>query len=240
MIVQNNPTPLVVFALIAMVICGILGAMLGLNPFGPSQDVRDELARTQLAVDVRGTENAMSAIETPQAIYAQQTANIAQLTAIPIQQAATQVAGLGAVQNAQIYATQTAIAGDAMNKQLADQATQTTLAWNQQMDGLSAGATATAMAQGQVREQVTGIASFAVVGVGALTLFVWIIVHAFAQAIHARAEEKMAQAQFLAEQRRMVSLRASLQNHNGHKPAHPVPNSLMQNMGDVDKLPKAE
>ena len=64
MIVQNNPTPLVVFALIAMVICGILGAMLGLNPFGPSQDVRDELARTRLAVDVRGTENAMSAIET--------------------------------------------------------------------------------------------------------------------------------------------------------------------------------
>lgn len=240
MIVQNNPTPLVVFALIAMGICGILGAMLGLNPFGPSQDVRNELARTQLAVDVRGTENAMSVIETPQAIYAQQTVVVAQLTAIPVQQTATQVAGLGAIENAQNNAAQTAIAGDAFNKQLADQATQTALAWNQHMDALSAGATATAMAQGQVREQATGVASFAVVGVGVLTLFVWIIVRVFAQAIHARAEEKMAQAQFLAEQRRMVSLRASLQNHNGHKPSYAIPNSLMQNRGDIDKLPKAE
>ena len=234
--VQNNPTPLVVFALIAMVICGILGAMLGLNPFGPSQDVRDEQAR----VDIRATENALSAIEAPQAVYAQQTVVVAQLTAMPIQQTATQAAGLGAVEDAQINATQTAIAGDVMNKQLADQATQTALAWNQQMSAISAGATVTAMAQGQAREQATGFASFLVVGIGALTLFVWIIAHIFAQAVHVRAEEKTAQAQFLAEQRRMLSLRASLQNHNGHKPSHPLPNSLMQNVGDVDKLPKAE
>ena len=238
--IQNNPTPLVVFALIAMVICGILGAMLGLNPFGPSQDVRDEAAKTQMAVAVRGTENAMSAFETPQAVYAQQTAVVAQLTAMPVQQTATQVAGFAEVENAQIHATQTAIAGDALNRQLADQATQTALAWNQQMSAISAGATVTAMAQGQAREQVTGFASFLVVGIGALTLFVWIIAHVFAQAVHVRAEEKMAQAQFLAEQRRMLSLRASLQNHNGHKPSFPVPNSLMQNVSDVDKLPKAE
>lgn len=237
---QNNPTPLVVFALIAMVICGVLGLMLGLDPFGPGQDVRAEQARTQLAVDVRGTENAMSAIETPQAIYAQQTAVIAQLTAMPVQQTATQIAGLAAVENAQIYATQTAIAGDTINKQLADQATQTALAWNQQMSALSAGATLTAMAQDQTRKQATGVASFAVVGLGALTLFVWLIVRTFIQVIYARTEEKIAQAQFLAEQHRMVSLRASLQSHNGYKHSHPVPNSLMQNMGDISKLPKGE
>ena len=236
MIVQNSPTPLVVFALIAMVICGILGAMLGLNPFGPGQEVRDEQAR----VDIRATENALSAIETPQAVYAQQTVVVAQLTAMPIQQTATQAAGLGAVVDAQINATQTAIAGDAMKKQLADQATQIAMAGIQQMEAYSARATATAMAQGQVREQATGVASFLAIGIGALTLFVWIIAHIFAQAIHVRAEEKMAQAQFLAEQRRMLSLRASLQNHNGHKPSYPVPNSLMQNVGDIDKLPKAE
>ena len=234
--VQNNSTPLVVFALIAMVICGILGAMLGLNPFGPGQEVRDEQAR----VDIRATENALSAIETPQAVYAQQTVVVAQLTAMPIQQTATQAAGLGAVVDAQINATQTAIAGDVMNKQLADQATQIAMAGIQQMEAYSARATATAMAQGQVIEQATGVASFAVVGIGVLALFVWITIRAFAQVTHARAEEKMAQTQFLAEQRRMLSLRASLQNHNGHKPSHPLPNSLMQNVGDVDKLPKAE
>lgn len=238
--VQNNSTPLVVFALIAMVICGILGVMLGLNPFGPSQEVRDEAAKTQMAVVVRGTENAMSAIETPQAIYAQQTVVVAQLTAIPVQQSATQVAELDAVANAQIHATQTSIAGDVINKQFADQATHMAMAGIQQLEAQSAQATVTAMAQDQVREQATGVASFFVVGFGALTLFVWIIVRAFAQAMQARAEEKMAQTQFLAEQRRMLSLRASMQNHNGHKPSYSVPNSLMQNVGDVDKLPKAE
>ncbi len=240
MMVQNNPTPLVVFALIAMVVCGALGLMLGLDPFGPGQDVRAEQARTQLAMDVRGTENAMSAIETPQAIYAGQTAVVSQLTAIPVQQTATQVAGLGMVENAQIYATQTSIAGDAINKQFADQVTQTAMVGIQQMEAQSARATVTAMAQGQATKQATGFAGFAVIGIGTLTLFVWVIVRTFVQAIHARAQEKLAQAQFLAEQRRMVSLRASLQNHNGHKPSYPVPNSLMKKSGDIDKMPKAE
>src|SRR5438093_267915 len=99
MMVQNNPTPWVVFALITMVICGILGMMLGLNPFGPSQVVRDQAAQTQMAVEIRGTENAISAMETPQAVYVQQTAIIAQLTAIPVQQAATQVAGFAEVES---------------------------------------------------------------------------------------------------------------------------------------------
>lgn len=238
--VQNNSTPLVVFALIAMVICGALGLMLGLDPFGPGQDVRAEQARTQLAVDVRGTENAMSAIETPQAIYAQQTVVIAQLTAIPVQQTATQVAGLGAVENAQIYATQTSIAGDAINKQFADQATQTAMAGVQQMEAQSARATATAMVQVRVREQATGIAGFVVVGVVTLTICGWFTARVITQTIQARAQEKMAQAQFLAEQRRMVSLRVSLQNHNGHKPSYPIPNSLMKKSGDINKMPKAD
>jgi len=144
------------------------------------------------------------------------------------------------VENAQIIATQTAIAGDAMNKQLADQATQTAIAGNQQVEALKVGATATAMAQDQIREQATGVAGFVVVGIGTLTLCGWVVGRVFNQTVHVRAQEKMAQAQFLAEQRRLASLRASLQSHNGHKPSHPVPNTLIQNLSDVDKMPKAE
>jgi hypothetical protein len=89
--------------------------------------------------------------------------------------------------------TQTAIAGDVINNQFADQATQTAMAGIQQMEAQSARATATAVAQGQVREQATRVVSYAVVGIGTLTLFRWIIIHAITQAIHACTEEKMAQ-----------------------------------------------
>ena len=242
MIVQNNPVPWVVLALVVMGGCILTGMVLGdVGPFNSeTAAAKVQITQTQAAMNAHATQSALELSQTQQAPLVQQTAIVAQMTTVPLQQTATQVAELAAVENAQIYATQTSIAGDAMNKQLVDQATQTSMAWNQQMDAQSARATVTSMAQGQVREQATGVASFAVVGIGTLTLCGWIVARIFTQAIHARAEEKMAQAQFLAEQRRLVSLRASLQNHNGHKPAHPVPNSLMQNMGDVDKLPKAE
>ena len=236
--VQNNPAPLVVFALIAMIICGILGLVMGQNPFGPSQGVRDEQARTKLAMDVRATENALSSYETPQAIFAQQVVVEAQLTALPLQQTATQVAAMNAIENAQINATQTAIAGEITNKQLADQATQTALVGNQKKEAQSARATATAIAQNQVREQTTGIAGLAVVVIGALVIFTWLIVRIFAQATHARAEAMMAQAQFLAEQRRSMSLRASLENHNGHKPLRTIPKPTEESIGNIDRLPK--
>ena len=224
MIIQNNPVPWVILALVVMGGCILTGMLLGdVGPFNSeTAAAKIQITQTQAAINSQATMSAIELAQTQQAPLIQQTAIVAQMTTVPLQQTATQVAELGVVENAQIHATQTAIV------------------INQQMDAISVGATATAMAQGQVREQATGVAGFAVVGIGALTLFVWIIIHAFAQAIHARAEEKMAQTQFLTEQRRMVSLRASLQNHNGHKPAHPVPNSLMKKSGDIDKMPKAE
>jgi len=240
MIVQNSPAPWVVFALIAMLICGILGIGIGLNPFGPSQEVRDQMAQTQMAVAIRSTENAMNAAATPQAVYAQQTAVVAQLTAIPIQQTATQISNIAEVGEAQAHATQTAIVGEVINKQLEIQATQTALAWDQQMSGLSIAATTTALARSQNVEQTTETGGLMVVGLGALSIIGWIVARAVAQISRARAEEKRAQAQFLAEQRRMLAMRASLQNHNGHKPHHPAPESLLKNPGEIDKLPRAE
>jgi hypothetical protein len=162
------------------------------------------------------------------------------LTALPVQQTATQVARLGAVENAQIIATQTAIAGNVMNEQLANQATRTAMALNQEKSILSAGATATTIAQDRAREQTSGVASLVFVGIGILTLCVWIVTRAFVQAVSAQAQKELAHAQLLAEQRRLASLRASLQNQNGHKPSHIIPTSLVQGVGDVDKMPKAE
>jgi hypothetical protein len=238
MMVQNNPTPWVVFALITMAMCGVLGMMLGLNPFGPSQEVRDQAAQTEMGLTIRGTENAISAMETLQAIYVQQTAVAAQLTAIPVQQIATQVAGSAEVESAQVHATQTAIAGEALNRQLADHATQTAVIGKQQIDILSNAATATSLAQDRVRGRATENAGFVAIGFGANTLCLWIIIRALIQVTHTRTEEKRAQAQFLSEQRRMVALRASLKNHNGHRPSHSMPNSLMQNKTDITDKPR--
>lgn len=240
MLIQNNITPMVIFALVAMAICGILGAILGLDPFGPGQDVRAEQAKTQLAVEIRATENALSVVETPQAQYAQQTAVAGQLTALPVQQTATQVAGFGMLENAQIGATQTAIAGDVLNKKLADQATQTAIADGQHLQNVASNATATAIAQAQVREQMTNVAVLAVVGAITLTLCGWLVARAFVQAVAARAQREVAHTRLLAEQRRLLSLRASLKNQDGSKPTHPIPTSFMKGMGNVDKMPKAE
>ncbi len=240
MIVQNSPAPWVVFALIAMAICGILGIGIGLNPFGPSQEVRDQMAQTQMAVAIRITENAVNAAATPQAVYAQQTAVVAQLTAIPIQQTATQISNMAEVEEAQAYATQTALAGEAINKQLAIQATQTALAWDQHISGLSIAATTTALARNQSMERLTESGGLIVVSLGVFSIVGWILAHAVARMSRARAEEKQAQAQLLVEQRRIAAMRASLQNRNGHKSHHPASGSLLKNPGEIDKLPRAE
>jgi len=249
MIVQNNPVPWVVLALVVMGGCILTGMLLGdVGPFNSeTAAAKVQITQTQAAINSHATMSALEIAQIQQAPMVQQTVIVAQMTTIPLQQTATHIAEQDAVQAAQVGATQTAFVAEAQSGQVAAQATQTAIVKAQYLDGLASNATATAMAQGQVREQATGVASFAVVGVGMLTLCGWIVAHAVTQATHARAQatharvqEKIAQTQFLAEQRRMVSLRASLQNHNGHKPSHPVPNSLMQNVGDVDKLPKAE
>jgi hypothetical protein len=240
MMAPSNPTPLVIFALIAMLICGMLGIMLGQDPFGPGQEVRAEQARTQLAVEVRGTSIAMGALETPTALSVQQTVQAAQWADMPAQQAATQTAGILAVEVAGYQSTQTAIAGELWNRQLALQSTQTAMARSEQMAAIAAGSTSTAMAQEQARERMNSRFGSAAIVLLLLAVCVWILARTVTQILHARAQEKLAQARFLAEQRRMASVRASLQKANGSKPRVQVPNSLMKKTGDINKLPKAE
>lgn len=242
MIVQNNPAPWVILATVVMGGCLITGMMLGgVGPFNSeTTEAKLQITQTQAAMNAHATQSVLELAQTQQAPLAQQTAIVAQMTVVPLQQTATQAAELGVVENAQLFATQTAIVGETINRQLAIHATQTAIARNQEKEALSVGATATAMAQDQAREKAGGTISIVSVGIGVLMLCGWILARVITQAAHARAQEKMAQARFLAEQRRMLSLRASLQNHNGHKPSHPIPNSLLKDVGEVNKLPKTK
>ena len=239
--VQSNPTPWVVFALIAMAVCGILGVFVGLDPFGPGQDVKAEQARTQLAINIRGTENAMGVLETSQAIVARQTADIAQLTAMPVQQIATQVAGVQALESAQTNATQTAIAEEALMEHLGNQATQTSIAEHLYLNNLARNATATSVVQKQVGERATRVGGFVMIILGTLSVWGWLVARTSIQAIAAHAQEKTAHAQLLVEQRRLESLRASIQAQKkvlGQQ--YPIPTSLMKKPNDGKDLPRAE
>jgi hypothetical protein len=242
MVVQNNPAPWVMLAVAVMGGCLVMGMLLGgVGPFNSEIAAeRMEITQTQAAINSYATQSAVEMAQTQQAPLAQQTAVVAQMTMVPLQQTATRAAEVDGLQASQLGATQTAIAGDTVNKQLADQATQTALALKQEIGALSVASTATAMAQGQAREQTSTTAGFVVGGIVVLTFCSWIIARMIIQTFYARAQVKMAQAQFLAEQRRMLSLRASLQNRNGHKPSHPIPNSLVKDVSDVEKLPRAK
>src|SRR5688572_11371604 len=139
MIVQNNPTPWV--AMFAAILCGVLGLMLGLDPFGPGQELRAEAARTQLAVRIHMTENAIGISETPQAVMIAQTVQAAQLTAMPAWQTATQVAGQWALEGARIDATQSAVADQVLLGQAIAQATKTSIAQSLALDQMAGEAT---------------------------------------------------------------------------------------------------
>jgi hypothetical protein len=241
MVVQNNPTPWVVFALFATIVCGVLGLMLGLDPFGPGQEVRAEAARTQLGMSVLMTENAIRVSATPQAVIAQQTIDAGQLTAMPVQQTITQVAGQQLLEGARINATQTAVAGEMLIGQIAAQATQTSLAENLYGNQLAAYATWTAIAEGHAREQAAGVSGLGIVILGALVFSAWLVTRLAVQVSAARAQEKAAHAQLLAEQRRLLSLRASIQNHKELRDQrYPIPTSLMRKSNNGQDLPRAE
>ena len=241
MIVQNNPTPWVVFALFAMVICGVLGLIMGLDPFGPGQEARAEAARTQLAVIVLMTENAIRVSGTPQAVIAQQTVEAGQLTAMPAQQTATQVAAQLALEVARMNATQTAVADEILIGQGVTRATQTSLAENLLLNQMAGHATGTAIAREKDREQAAGVSGLGIVLLGTLVFFGWLVARIVAQVTIARAQEKAAQAQLLAEQRRLLSLRASIRTQREEREQqYPVPTSLMRKSNNGRGLPRAE
>jgi len=81
-------TPLVFLVLIILAMCGALGMILGMDPFGPGQDAR----ATSAAINSQATGSALGATETPQAAFAGQTALAIQMTGVPPAQTATAIA----------------------------------------------------------------------------------------------------------------------------------------------------
>jgi len=243
MVVQNNPTPWVVLALLILAGCVITGMLLGnVGPFNSRvAEAKIPVQQTQGALDSLATQSAMELSQTQQAPMVLQTAVVAQMTTAPLQQAATQVAISNAFQAIQANATETAIAGEVQNTQLMAQANQTAIANGLYMQNLSSNATATSIARSQVLEQSTGIASFSIIIIGVLVICGWIITRAIAQIITAYAREKVAQAQLLSEQRRLASLRQSIQaQRNSLRQQYPLPMSLIKKSNGGKELPRAE
>lgn len=243
MMIHNNNTPLVVLALLIMTGCAITGMLLGnVGPFNSDvAEAKIPVEQTRGALDSLATQSAFELVQTQQAPSIQQTAMIAQMTSVPLQQTATQVAASDAIQVLQVNATQTAIAENAQNIQFMAQATQTSVANGLYIQNLSNAATATAIVRNQVNEQTINLTRIVIISVGILIIFGWILANIIAKVLTARAQEKLAQGKLLAEQRRLASLRASIQvQKQSQFKHHPNPISLMKKPGDGKGLPKAE
>jgi len=243
MVVQNNSTPWVVLAVFVMVGCAVGGLILGnAGPFNAEiVAAKVQITQTQAAINAHATQAAMDSVQTQQAPMVQQTVVVAQMTAVPLQQTATFVAGSDDLQLAQLNATQTAISADSQNAQMMAQATQTAIADDLYIQSISRNATATAITREQVQDNVAGIAKYAVFGFGAFVLCGWIVLRSFVQFTNSRAKEKEAHAQLLAEQRRLASLRASIQaQQRNQRQQYPIPTSLMKRPGNGKDLPRAE
>jgi len=239
--VQYNPTPWVVLVLVVMAGCAITGMLLGnVGPFNSQvAEAKIPVQQTQGALNSLVTQQALELVQTQQAPLVQGTAVSAQMTMVPLQQTATQIAVQDASQLAQAAATQTAIAGAAWNNQIISQATQTSIANELYMQNLARNATVTAIAQTQSQDQATGLAGTAMVGLLVLVICGWIVTRALSQITTARAKEKEAHAQLLAEQRRLATARAAIQAQKEGHQQYPLPNSLMKNPGNGKGLPLA-
>ncbi|MFT3892792.1 MAG: hypothetical protein QM730_14265 [Anaerolineales bacterium] len=172
MVFQSNNTPLVRLGLIVICMAVGIGAFLAGLPIGPSQDVRDEAAR----VDIRATEAALGALQTPQAIFAAQTAVAAELTSIPPVQTTTAIAAERNFNDAQRMATQTKMAQDAS------------------LDRIAAAATATSIARESLKQNAVDNAGIGFLVVGALMLCVWLVERMIVSALRVRADHQLAQA----------------------------------------------
>jgi hypothetical protein len=109
------------------------------------------------------------------------------------------------------------------------------------IQNISRNATATAITREQIQDDMAGITKYAVFGFGAFMLCGWVVLFGFAQFINSRAKEKEAHAQLLAEQRRLASLRASIQTQQrNQRQQYPIPTSLMKRPGNGKDLPGAK
>jgi hypothetical protein len=105
----------VLLAILAMIACGILGLVVGIDHVGPGQALRAEQEGTRNAVNVRATEAVLAATQTPQAIYVGMAADEARMTAYPVSLTATRAAEAVNAQYEQATATQNARNEDERN-----------------------------------------------------------------------------------------------------------------------------
>ena len=242
MIYQNSSNAWVVLALIAMLLCGALGLVLGIGTFGPWQAQQVAQAATLGAIDAQATQGALFVVQTPQAAFANQTAVSAELTAVPMYQTATQVAVVASVGNARATATQYALDDSRQAQMAAGQATQTSMAQQAVLSSLAFNATATSMAQGPMVRALTdgGLVTFGWVAM--LMTFLAVLIRLWTQATQAQTHKKVADAHLvLAEQRRLRASQTTQQAHYAHKDlTKPVPASLINKSGNGRDLPRAE
>jgi len=219
MVNQNHfsLTPLVFLVLIILAMCGALGMILGMDPFGPGQDAR----ATSAAINSQATGSALGATETPQAAFAGQTALAIQMTGVPPAQTATAIAFEGNQIAIQSAATETAIAQGIY------------------IGGLSANATATAIAQNAVTERSKDSAGIAIVVVGPVVAGLWLLGQTVVTLLRIRTQAKLAQARLLNEQRQLAEFRAlhEYQKHSWPIIPAPTPTSLMKQQGNEHRLP---
>jgi hypothetical protein len=217
MVVQNNNSHWVILAAIGLCLAMAFGAVL-MGALGTSQDVKDEQAR----IINQATEAALHAIETPQAIFAGQTAVAAELTAMPPAQTATAIALSEKHLLVQQAATQTAIAND------------------NYMNGLAAAATTTALAQSQKNQNTTAVTRTSLAILGVVTLCVWILARVAINILTANTQYKLAQAGVLERQQKLAEFRVAHQKTGRPVVLPSVPISPVKERGNGHKLPHAE
>jgi hypothetical protein len=227
MIIHNNSTPWVILAILVMMGCAISGMLIGnAGPYNsPVAVAKIPIQQTQGSLDSHATQSAIEMAETQQAPLIEQTAMVAQMTTIPLQQTATQAAAYGNTQLSMVQATQTAIAN------------------NMFMENLSGNVTATAIAREQFLNSATSTTEFGLITIGVVLIAGWVLAHILIEITKVRAQEKAAQAKLLSEQRRLVIIRASIKaQERRQKEQVPqlTPISLMRKPGNGKELPRAQ
>lgn len=209
MFIRNNFVAVVLLAILILGICGALGFVIGSDPYGPGRQIRVAQAGTQFAVGIPATEAALGAVQTPQAAYLQQTSVASELTAMPMNQTATSVAAVNMANDAQTKATQTALAVAEDIQQSSYQATKVALGQQQGLNQLAYNATATAFVLEPIRNGTKNDTLLILIGVGVLSISVWMVSNNLTRVLKKRTEAKIAQAHLLqAEQRRLKAAQA--------------------------------
>jgi hypothetical protein len=202
----------VLLAILAMIACGILGLVVGIDHVGPGQALRAEQEGTRNAVNVRATEAVLAATQTPQAIYVGMAADEARMTAYPVSLTATRAAEAVNAQYEQATATQNARNEDERNRQAAGEATRASIHQQMTVNASAFSATLTAMAALPPAPEKADNGS--VLGlIGAAAAGSWVIGRAWTQVSKARAQEKLAEAH--REMMKKKSLKAQNQSGSG-------------------------